>query len=71
MKNFNTDTEIIDPKQQLFLYGYKYYFESFVQLYKKNKLPNVVLLNGAKGLGKSTFVYHFINFLLSENEEKL
>ena len=55
---------IIDPKAQLNLYGYENYFASFVKLHKKNKLPNVILLSGLKGVGKSTFVYHFVNYLL-------
>ena len=28
-----------------------------------------MLLSGSKGLGKSTFAYHFINYLLSDKEE--
>jgi len=59
---------IIDPKAQLNLYGYENYFASFVKLHKKNKLPNVILLSGLKGVGKSTFVYHFVNYLLSQDE---
>jgi len=61
--------EILNPKLQLNLFGYDKLFNSFATLYKKNKLPNVMLLSGPKGLGKSTFAYHFINFLLSHEEE--
>ena len=61
--------EILTPKLQLNLFGYDKLFNSFATLYKKNKLPNVMLLSGSKGLGKSTFAYHFINFLLSHGEE--
>ena len=67
--NSNKQIIICKPKEQLRLYGYKDYFHSFKHLYEKNKLPNVILLSGQKGLGKSTFVYHFINYLLSQNEE--
>ena len=31
-------------------------------------MPNKILLNGQKGIGKSTLAYHFINFVLSKNE---
>jgi len=62
--------EIIPPKHQLKLYGYKKYFDSFIKLLKNKKLPNTILLSGVKGSGKSTFAYHFINYLLSVNEEK-
>ena len=56
------------PINQLTLYGYDNYFKSFINLYKKNKLPQVILLSGQKGLGKSTFVFHLVNYLLSQNE---
>ena len=60
--------EILSPRNQLQLYGYNKYFDLFINLFKKNKLPNTILLSGIKGLGKSTFAYHFINYLLSLNE---
>lgn len=60
--------EIISPKSQLRLYGYEKYFSSFIKIYKTHKLPNAILLSGPKGLGKSTFAYHFINYLLSEDD---
>ena len=63
------NSEVILPRNQLNLYGYDYYFNLFLNLYKKNKLPSAILLNGQKGIGKATFAYHFINFLLSRNEE--
>ena len=61
--------EIIRPSSQLNLFGYEEYFKFFDKLYKKKILPNSILLSGPKGLGKSTFVYHFINYLLSEGEQ--
>ena len=61
--------DITEPINQLSLYGYKKYFDLFKNLFKKNKLPNCILLSGQKGIGKSTFAYHFINFLLSKDEE--
>ena len=69
MRDVNKNTNIIEPKSQLSLFGYENYFNLFIKLYKKNKLPNVILLNGPKGIGKATFAYHFINYLLSQNEE--
>ena len=50
-KNLN---ESVDPKNQLSIYGYKDYLDFFIKLYQKNKLPNVILLNGPKGIGKAT-----------------
>ena len=65
----NNNVVITKPREQLRLFGYEDYFYSFINLYKKNKLPNVILLSGQKGMGKSTFAYHFINYLLSQNED--
>ena len=62
-------TDITKPINQLFLYGYKKYFDLFKNLLKKNKLPNCIMLSGQKGLGKTTFAYHFINSLLSKGEK--
>ena len=69
MKISSEDAEIIPPKNQLHLFGYQNYFNSFLKLFHKNKLPNTILLSGQKGSGKATFSYHFINYLLSQNEQ--
>ena len=68
MRKLDKNIDVIIPKEQLNLYGYDIYFETFVKLYQNKKLPYVSLISGPKGLGKSTFVYHFINYLLSYNE---
>lgn len=65
----NKKMDIIESKNQLNLYGYEDYFRTFKNLYEKDKFSNVILLSGQKGLGKSTFAYHFINYLLSQNEK--
>ena len=70
MNKTSEKRKILEPIKQLYLYGYDFYFDSFTKLYKRNKLPPVLLISGPKGLGKSTFIYHFINYLLSINEEK-
>ena len=66
-----TKKEIIveNPKQQLKLYGFENYFKLFAQLFLNNNLPKVSMITGPKGIGKATFIYHFINFILSQNEE--
>ena len=67
--NSKKEVEIINPKNQVNLYGYKNYFDSFKNLFEKDKLPNTILVSGPKGIGKSTFIYHFINYLLSKDEK--
>ena len=69
MKDLDENTKILSPKNQLNLYGHEENFNKLVALYLKNGMPNTILFSGSKGIGKSTFLYHFINFLLSSNEE--
>ena len=61
--------EVLEPKNQLFLYSYEKLFKQFILMYEKKTLPNVVLLSGVKGIGKSTFAYHLCNYLLSKNDD--
>ena len=56
------------PSEQTRLYFYEKYFSLFTDLYEKNLLPNQILLSGNSGIGKSTFAYHFVNYVLSKNE---
>ena len=69
MKLNTENTGILSPKNQLQLFGYDDYFNSFIKLFNKNKLPNTILLSGLKGSGKATFSYHFINYLFSYREQ--
>ena len=48
------------------LFGYNKLFNNFKTLYKNNKLPKILILTGDKGIGKFTFIFHFINFILSK-----
>ena len=63
------NTEIFSSKNQLQLFGYDDYFNAFIKLFHKDKLPNTILLSGLKGSGKATFAYHFVNYLLSYKEQ--
>jgi DNA polymerase-3 subunit delta' len=69
MIKVNKNLEITLPKNEVHLFGYEYYFNSFINLFQKNKLPNTILLTGLEGSGKATFAYHFVNYLLSYNEK--
>lgn len=59
----------LKPNNQTNLYGLSDNLNQFINLYKKEKLPNKILLSGLKGIGKSTLAYHLINFVLSHNEK--
>ena len=61
--------QTILPKNQLQLFGYINHFNSFIQLSEQKSVPNTILISGQKGLGKSTFAYHIINYLLSKGED--
>ena len=62
----NENLEMVLPKNQFKLFGYEYYFNSFINLYQKNRLPNAILLSGPKGSGKATFAYHFLHQIISQ-----
>ncbi len=59
----------LDPKRQLKLFGLDRFFNELIYLHENKKLPNKILLSGHKGIGKSTMAYHFINFVLSKDEQ--
>ena len=59
---------ILKPINQRYLYGLDSYLNEFIKMYKDNKLPNKILLNGDKGIGKSTLAYHLVNYVLSKDE---
>ena len=59
----------LNPLTQINLFEHKKIFNQLYKLSKNDTLPNKILLSGEKGIGKSTLAYHFINSVLSENEE--
>ena len=68
MQDFNfLNIETIN-KYQRFLYGHKDLFEKLSSLFNKQKLPNKIIFNGSDGVGKATFIYHLINYILSSKE---
>ena len=69
MQDFNfLNIETLN-KYQRFLYGHDDLFQNLTSLYKKQKLPNKVIFSGSDGIGKATFIYHLINFILSDKED--
>ena len=54
----------LKPEINTKLYGYSDFFSSLNSIYEKKTLPNKIIFSGNKGIGKSTFAYHFINFIL-------
>ena len=65
MKNIITNDNEIKKSDKLF--GYNDFFIKFEKLYLSQRLPKVILLSGDKGIGKATFSFHFINYILSKN----
>ena len=51
-----------NPKDSSLLFGYSKEFALFKNFFLNNKLPNVLMLSGEKGIGKSTFVNHIMHF---------
>ena len=56
-------------KFQRFLYYHDDLFINLTNLFEKKKLPNKIIFNGSDGVGKATFIYHLINFILSNKED--
>ena len=59
---------ILKPSTQKNLFEHNDEFTNLVNLHSKNKLPNQILLSGERGIGKCTLAYHFINYVLSLDE---
>ena len=59
----------LKPSNQTLLFGHEHQLLELSKLYSKDILPNKILLSGEKGLGKCTLAYHFINYILSSDEE--
>ena len=51
-----------DAKNSLNLFGFKKKHNFLSTLYKNKNLPNVLLISGDKGIGKSTLINHFLFF---------
>ncbi len=60
---------MLQPQNQLQLYGLQTQLSELINLFKKNNLPNKILLSGLKGIGKCTMAYHLINLILSQSEK--
>ena len=50
------------------LVGLDVYFNEMLKLYEAKKFPKVLMLNGKKGIGKFTLVFHFINYIFSKKD---
>jgi DNA polymerase-3 subunit delta' len=60
----------LEPINQTNLYGLEKYFTELVNFYKNGNYPNKILFSGQKGIGKATLAFHFINYVLTIDEEK-
>ena len=68
--NKNLKMKIINPINQANLFGYDEYFLDFVYKFNNKNIPNVILFSVLRGTGKSTFIYHLINYILSAKEKE-
>ena len=68
MKKDSNLLNIIEPQNQLNLFSYEMLMKGFIKIFEENNFPKQLLVTAPKGSGKSTFIYHFINFILSKNE---
>ena len=59
----------MNPIEQINLHGYKNLFNLFIKLDGLSKIPRKFIISGQKGIGKSTFAFHLINYFFSREEE--
>ena len=59
----------LEPIKQTKLFGLDNYLNELIKLYEEGNYPNKILLSGQKGIGKSTLAFHFINYVLTINED--
>lgn len=57
---------ILDTKNSLELYGLDNYLDNLISLFEKKKFPKILLLTGAKGLGKNTLINHFLSYVFDK-----
>ncbi len=60
----------LTPNNNTELHGHKIAFSNLVKLYLESNLPNKIIISGKKGIGKSTFAYHLINYIFSINDKE-
>ena len=65
MKNF----DFLDPLNSTQLISLNEDFTEMVDLFNLKKFPKVLLLNGKKGVGKFTLVFHLLNYIFTQNEK--
>lgn len=59
-------------KINLNLHAHNKHFVSIKDLFFSKNLPNSILFSGEKGIGKKTFLLHFLNFInLIHNNKKI
>ena len=63
------NSNFLDPLNSTKLISMDKHFNEMVDLFNLKKFPKVLLLNGKKGVGKFTLVFHFLNYIFSQNEK--
>lgn len=63
------NSDFLNPLNSNQLISMDKYFIEMIDLFKMEKFPKVLLLNGKKGIGKFTLVFHFLNYIFSQNEK--
>tara|TARA_Y200000002_G_scaffold337904_2_gene306923 strand:- start:457 stop:1392 length:936 start_codon:yes stop_codon:yes gene_type:complete len=63
--------EYKDPYKSLILYGLKDKLDFLIKLYDRKKLPRVLMITGEKGIGKSTLISHFLNYIYDKENYDL
>ena len=63
--------EYNDPKNSLVLFGLGSKLDFLIELYNSNRLPQVLMISGKKGIGKFTLINHFLNYIYDKDNYDL
>ena len=63
--------DIFEPRKTIQLIDYNNKFDFLKNLVLDNKLPNVLMLSGAKGIGKLTLINHFMHYYFDQGNYDL
>ena len=63
--------DIFEPRKTIQLIDYNNKFDFLKNLILDNRLPNVLMLSGAKGIGKLTLINHFMHYYFDQDNYDL
>lgn len=70
-KQYDYIEGVLQPGENAFLFGYEKSFSKIQNMFHKNHLPQALILEGPKGIGKATFALHIAANILGKKQDFL